>query len=338
MKQKKAKNEMIQRRHRLVVVSFSAVVVLLSIGLGLAMYRPSVVRVQGQPDAFALTATALIGKITQDAQSVIMTQEAQGMVTVTSSPSGYRPIGSPDAFQLTMTKLIGEVTQQAVYLTDVANGDVTLVPFDDVVKKWIIEVEEEVGFSHPELETIVEELLLKYKQDLTTVQFAQIYTNIGSYDADDYSYVAVLIQSQASERKFDWDKLDEELLVFLQMDESLDLIYRRSIGFGNFLSLLADYNNNGLVNLAIEYQANGDCRYSRVMILELSGDQVLDISPIMSEQPNGLYSFFGLVDVDDELILDVVYDSYGDATHETCETLEERITYQWNGERYAKID
>lgn len=331
---KKTEGNMKPRRRRIIVFMFVSFMIIWA----LVMYSNSLVPTP--PNIFAQTATALIGKVTKDAQSTIMTEEALGIKTATKTPLPTLD-GSPDAFHLTSTELVDQVTQQAIYLTDVGNGDATAVPFQDMVDQWIVNVENQVGFSHPELDQVVRELLDKYQLESDRVNFPQVVAYTETYKTGLYRYTVVTISTSPS--KFGGYRVrDEELLIFRRKDNFEEFLIRHSLGQGYFIAnggmYFFDINQNGLINLVIAYLSSGECPFGRVMILEFSDDSIKDISPPFSEQPNNFYSDFKLVDIDNDQIFEIKREIYSETIHETCEVSDEIVDFKWNGERYARVD
>ena len=105
MKRKKVKNEMKQRRHRLRVLSFGVVVILLIAGLGLSMNDtspPVPIPNQSIYDIFALTSTALMDQVTLTAINYDMTQVADD-------------IDKGAKLALTATALSGEIAEHSAF-------------------------------------------------------------------------------------------------------------------------------------------------------------------------------------------------------------------------------
>ena len=367
MKQKKMKNELKQRKHRVIVLSFSAIVVLLILGLGLSMNRPSpTVSLSNQSiyDDFALTSTALIGQLTLNAinaertqvaddidkgaelaltateiaeRSVFfpLTQEALGIETNTPDPT---LVAHATERAVTVEVAISQITQDAVFLTEVADGVSTFTPFDTVVEDWIVKIEEQLGFSHPELDIAVEKLLSQYQSDLKTLHFVELSPLFQSYESNNLDYIMVMLNFTSH------SSYGSELLIFSVNDDFVELVFRHT--GGEFVSdwtglALADFNQNGGLNFAITYGNYGDCETSRLMVYELTADGLIDISPSIDEQWIAIYSTYNWVDYENIRAIQA-YSSGGYMVKgyypEECKPLDIGAIFKWNGDRYAKVD
>jgi hypothetical protein len=313
VKQKKVKNEAKQRRHRLIVSLVGVMGVLLVAGLLLSMNRSSrtaLLSNQSIYDGFALTSTALIGqltvsalnhemtlvnddgtraeiastatellgKMTQNAESVIMTQEALGIETNTPDPT---LVMRATEIVVTANAVTHEEMQDAMLLTDVAEGVSTFTPFDKVVDDWTVKIEERLGFSHPELDAFVVKLLSQYESDLETLNLVNLSALVQGHKTTDTDYMTVMmnVTSQSS--------YDSELLVFEFRNELVELLFQHTTG--EFLSdlsggILSDFNQNGQLNFAVSYPNLDDCPTSWLSVLEIHEDRVHDISPPLDEQ------------------------------------------------------
>ncbi len=369
MKQKKAKNEVKRRRHRLIVFSFRTMVVLLILGFILSMYQRSLVLLAAQPDDFALTATALfdqvtvaagkltqiadqqhvevpsptrtpneyeldvtviLGELTKGAESLIMTQEALGIQTNTPVPK----------LAMTATEMV-QRTQDAMAFATYIDEHGTFSPFDQTYDDWIETVEESLGFTHPILETVIESLRSRSLSDAMTFTSPSISTHTIWYNYNGDYYVVMLLDSRMDTYYGDY----QELLIFKPDNDTVELVFRHSIDSGIVLSnkgeFLLDFNHNGRLNFAITYANYGDCPTSRLMVLELTADGVKDISPPIEEQWIAIYSSYNFLDYEDSQAINVHssggYLLKGDYP-EDCKPLDIDAIFAWNGERYALID
>lgn len=257
MKEKKAKKKLKRRRHRLIVLSFRKMTILLILGFVFSMYQGSFLSRAVQPDGFALTATDLIGQLTvadvHDQMTQIAEQRGTDFPVATQTPDDFaltatQVIGqmtenakfvimtqealgietnTPDPtlvaqateIMVTIDAVIRESTQDAMFLTDVAEGVSTFTSFDKVVEERIVKVEAQLGFTHPELALIVEKLLAQYQSDLQTLNIVKLSALAQSVIYKEIDYVTVMLNITSH------TSYGSELLVFARNREGVELLF-----------------------------------------------------------------------------------------------------------------
>ena len=217
----------------------------------------------------------------------------------------------------------------------------TPLPLDMIQAQWVLEIEAIAGFYDPIFVNIIDDLALNYEQDLHAIGKAGFWIRARHYDLDNIEYVALILGT---------DFFDDQILILFEVEnEIVKFLDSFLLKQGYFVQIqdisFADFNQNGFVNLAVAYQTdNDDCPSSQLMILEFLPDRLIDISPKPDEQPTGIFSTFSLVDIDNDLLIEIEYPSYIDfelitlPNPETCNFSEENFVFEWNGERYAKVD
>lgn len=317
-----------KRRNRLMLALVGCIVLVVFVSLIVMMTSPTVYErrpiptEESLPDGFQLTSTAVIEQVTE---------------TAVAREQALAATPSPDAFDLTATELIGQFTETALAEVNATAGVATLqptptlLPFTHLEDKWLQQLEDRFGFSHPVFEHIVQFHLDYYGDNLESANHANVYSDVYFYTSQDKEYVAV--QSAKS------DFSNYHLLIF-KVDGDVELLLSRPIAgivypLG-FDSAFADFNQNGFINFA--YSVYDNCPSSNLVILEFEDDKISDISPI-TEECDEIIRGYVLFDLDDNGLLDFVGMSDWDRYYRhDLQVLDEDVIYKWNGERYAKVD
>lgn len=271
------------------------------------------------------------------------------LIVMMTSPTGYerRPIPTeeslPDAFQLTATFIVGQVTETALAEVNATAGIATLqptptlLPFTHLEEKWRQELEEWHGFAQPVFQDIIQFNLDFYDDNLDAANHARVASHFAFYDSDPGNYIAVEIHTSPEYESI-------YLLLYYIEDSTVERLLTQKISVGYTISPFAenhrtfrDYNGNGLVNIAyVDYE---QCEVAKLMILELSADEIIDISPLSIDACPDVDMAYRQVNIDDDAHLEFVgftdlerFYSYD------FELAGGDVVYKWNGERYAKVD
>lgn len=318
-------------------------------------------------DDFQYTATALIGQLTEDALIIHVTQVAKGRMTNTPSPTpvfdefyltakaflGQGTVDAiafqmtansePDDFSYTATALIGQLTQDVMMMTDVALGITTLTPtmtprpMEEIKSQWLNQLENEVGFSHPEFDRAIDELTSRFADDLLFLNRQELLIQVHRYSDDIGSLVAVMLSFPLQDEKwFVFDITDDEPILLKQ--DTLAVGYWVLVDGSPF----ADYNLNGYVDFVfVEDAMRDDCLISKLNVLEFRPDGLVDISPELDEQPNMNHSDFVAMphDKGDSLVIvDLRSQVFLKSVSEICPASQQDVIYKWNGERFAPVE
>lgn len=277
---------------------------------------------------------------------VLPTNDKVFIVSMTETAKARQMPIEPDDNFLTYTEFIEQVTETKEAIVNATAGIATLrptltpLPLKKLQEKWLQKLEGAIGFSHSSLDQVVQELLDVYQDDLVMANRAFLNVDSKMYRDEEMRYVAVMIQATG------YRSTDTILLIFDVENEIPRLKDKRVLALGNWVlageSEFADFNNSGYPNLAFaSFEEYNDCSISKITILEFTPDGMIDISPIYDEQPIQNVSDFRMEDTNADGVLEILDPSPRviiKGKSERCPRSRIPVYFEWNGERYAKVD